>query len=430
VNNDVWRYVVKRKAKFVLFIFVLLSFFSICIAEDFWMKLGLNEPCTKITYTPQDEIYLTRSQVPFYSYRSFDKGISWENYRQVLGYPFTISGLEHISDDGNYLYMYGDDTLRVTHKDSVNFKSFFEMAWMTMTKYKDNYFFHGNELIMKADENLNDTTIVFHNPTGVGEVFHSIAADSAGTLYAGSTDFMFEGGLYKSYDNGDSWIGPGPDLLNDYITTIAVDSEGRIFVGTAGHATLGTGRIYRSVDNGKSWQKVVGDGVYVNTMLINIDDEIFVGLSSGNVLHCDDNGDTWSFLNSGLDEAGAINDMAISPDGYIYLATDGGVYRSVKSTTGIVENDNLAKSYNLFQNYPNPFNNETNISFSLEFEGVIELSVFNTKGELVKNLLNKKMYKGKYMLNFNAEHLNSGVYFYQLKIDGIVKKTKSMLYLK
>ena len=83
----------------------------------------------------------------------------------------------------------------------------------------------------------------------------------------------------------------------------------------------------------------------------------------------------------------------------------------------------------LSQNYPNPFNPKTEISFSLPKEELVKLSVFNTKGELVKELVNGKVSAGNHRVNFNAENLNSGIYFYSLE-TGSTKLSKKMLLVK
>ena len=99
--------------------------------------------------------------------------------------------------------------------------------------------------------------------------------------------------------------------------------------------------------------------------------------------------------------------------------------------TGIENNDEfLITNYELEQNYPNPFNNQTNISYALQNISEVEINVFNAKGELVQELINEKHGKGSHSILFNASKLNSGVYYYRLKINGIVKETKKMLYLR
>jgi hypothetical protein len=84
----------------------------------------------------------------------------------------------------------------------------------------------------------------------------------------------------------------------------------------------------------------------------------------------------------------------------------------------------------LYKNYPNPFNSSTQIKFTLPKTSDVRLSVYNIKGEFVKDLIYSKQSKGQYSVTFEAGNLNSGIYYYQLVIDGIVKDSKKMLYLK
>lgn len=72
------------------------------------------------------------------------------------------------------------------------------------------------------------------------------------------------------------------------------------------------------------------------------------------------------------------------------------------------------KRISLNQNYPNPFNPSTNISFELLETGLVTLNVFNILGQQVAVLVNGKLTSGTHTLTFNASHLPSGVYIYQL----------------
>lgn len=89
----------------------------------------------------------------------------------------------------------------------------------------------------------------------------------------------------------------------------------------------------------------------------------------------------------------------------------------------------IIKNYELYQNYPNPFNPSTLINFVLKENSNINLSVFNTKGELVQTLFEGKKEKGNHSINFDASRLNSGVYFYKLSTDETME-TRKMLFLR
>ncbi|HQO10578.1 MAG TPA: T9SS type A sorting domain-containing protein [Clostridiales bacterium] len=401
------------------------------------MKLGFDDETMNIFYTEQHEIYITsyttdEREIVFVSK---DYGNSWDSIPK----PNTITSiyLRYIDKESNTLIVNDPwSTLYSTTIDTINWKILGIAADMISNNIYNCkghlYSLHWGG-VAKSNKDWSVWSQVLS--TGSAETFNGIVVDSAGTLYAGSTDFIGDGGLYKSYDNGDTWAGPGPDLLNDFIRAMKVDSEGRIFVGTAGHATLGTGRIYRSENNGLTWKKVAGEGFYVNTIGINSEDEIFVGLCNEldilGLAYSDNHGDTWTFLNSGLEQAIAINEIAISHDGYVYLATDGGVYRSVKSTTGIEHNNSgHVSDFELYQNYPNPFNNETIISFTIKEISEVRLSVYNIKGEFIKDLCDEKLNKGKHEYSFKADELNSGVYLYRLSINGGSEAIKKMIYLR
>ncbi len=88
----------------------------------------------------------------------------------------------------------------------------------------------------------------------------------------------------------------------------------------------------------------------------------------------------------------------------------------------------------LHNNYPNPFNPETNISFSIPVEQDVKLTIYNLKGQKVRQLVNGQLALGKHSIVWEGKddtgkQVGSGLYFYKLKTD---KKeiTKKMLLLK
>jgi len=95
-------------------------------------------------------------------------------------------------------------------------------------------------------------------------------------------------------------------------------------------------------------------------------------------------------------------------------------------TVGIINNDFNITNYEL-ANYPNPFNNSTVISYNLAKTGNIDLSIYNAKGELVKQLVNARQGKGWHSTDFNANGLNSGVYFVKLSGEKMNVNKKILL---
>lgn len=93
-----------------------------------------------------------------------------------------------------------------------------------------------------------------------------------------------------------------------------------------------------------------------------------------------------------------------------------------------------ATEYALEQNYPNPFNPATIIKYSIPDAGTglamsVTLKVYDILGNEVAALVNEAKQPGNYEVEFNANHLSSGTYFYTIIADGFFQ-TKKMIILK
>ena len=106
----------------------------------------------------------------------------------------------------------------------------------------------------------------------------------------------------------------------------------------------------------------------------------------------------------------------------------------------MVSGEMLPTVYALEQNYPNPFNPSTLIEFSLpEDVANAKLSIYNSLGEKVAELVNTSLQAGRYQYQWNASGVAtgmsarggyaSGVYIYELRTDNFVS-VKKMLLLK
>jgi glucose/arabinose dehydrogenase len=83
----------------------------------------------------------------------------------------------------------------------------------------------------------------------------------------------------------------------------------------------------------------------------------------------------------------------------------------------------------LEQNYPNPFNPKTTINFQLPKAGLVTLKVYDVLGNEVLTLIDDQKSAGSYTVDFNAEQLTSGIYFYKLT-SGNFNSTKKMILMR
>ncbi|MCP5061994.1 MAG: T9SS type A sorting domain-containing protein [Ignavibacteriae bacterium] len=91
--------------------------------------------------------------------------------------------------------------------------------------------------------------------------------------------------------------------------------------------------------------------------------------------------------------------------------------------------DILPMDFNLSQNYPNPFNPTTVIKYAIPTQSNVLLKVYNILGKEVSTLVNEEKSSGNYEVNFNANNLASGIYYYTLKA-GSFTETKKMILLQ
>jgi hypothetical protein len=80
----------------------------------------------------------------------------------------------------------------------------------------------------------------------------------------------------------------------------------------------------------------------------------------------------------------------------------------------------------LYQNYPNPFNPSTTVHFALPDRAHVTLTVYNTLGQAVAELLDGDIEAGHHSIQFNATGLSSGVYFCRLQA-GAFSQTKKLV---
>ncbi len=139
----------------------------------------------------------------------------------------------------------------------------------------------------------------------------------------------------------------------------------------------------------------------------------------------------------------------------VYAKVDGVEY----GTPVEVQYDANSKleTFSLLQNYPNPFNPTTNITYVIASPDLsgrgnlsngqrqsaiggassqaprndatvqVSLKIYDALGREVATLVNEKQMSGEYSVQFKAEELPSGIYFYTLRAGNFVQTRKMVL---
>ncbi|HTB10061.1 MAG TPA: hypothetical protein VK752_00745, partial [Bryobacteraceae bacterium] len=229
-----------------------------------------------------------------------------------------------------------------------------------------NVFYVGqvNGGVWKTDDSGRTWNPIFdHEPTqSIGAI--AVAPSDANIIYVASgeglhrPDLSVGDGIYKSTDAGKTWTHLG---LRDgqQIPALAVDPRdpNRVFAAVLGHPYGPSEErgIYRSIDGGQSWQKVISKDENTGGSDVEIDpsnpDVVYASMwevregpwedgnefngSKGGLFKSVDGGATWRPLSNGLPADLSQIYVAIAPSDarrlYATLSTSGGklaVYRS------------------------------------------------------------------------------------------------------
>lgn len=192
------------------------------------------------------------------------------------------------------------------------------------------------------------------------EVFTDFAFSQDGTIYATSARMYADcGKLWRSLDTGLTWEEIGGC---NYYECIAIDSSGKILTGGEG--------LYRYDPATEVWEQLLPSFYSPDDIIIAPNQNIYIGcyrtgISIGGVLVSEDNGETFTAVNSGMDW---IDVKRLKPDNIgRLLAVNGKVLRSNDTLITHAFPTSLIKDNHLII-YPNPVGSYFTIQ-SPEFNG-------------------------------------------------------------
>ena len=130
-----------------------------------------------------------------------------------------------------------------------------------------------------------------------------------------------------------------------------------------------------------------------------------------------------------------ITSIMVDKDNVKWIGTTNGLLSFSEKTTTQVQNyvsePNCIQILNV---YPNPFNETTTIKFNLSSSGYVNLNIYNSMGQKIRNLSSTNYPAGTYKVLWNGKNdkgssVSSGVYIIYITQKGIVQ-THRMTLLK
>ena len=290
------------------------------------------------------------------------------------------------------------------------------------------------------------------SPSTGGGIFHFVDANNGWAFFGSGVDGSSPPFYITHTTNGGS----------DWELQYTDNTEGSIkiiqFTDLNNGWVIGKkGKIIKTTDGGSNWTPVTNTGInsesyskcifFLNATTgwigTNIPDQ--QGDIQRVILHTTDGGSSWTMQNPQI-SAQEITVFSIffwdvnngwftgdhcvqNCDGPDSLRVYGGTIGHYTGTTGVEENNNIPNEFSLLQNYPNPFNPTTVIEYSIQNVGMVRLTVYDILGQEVATLVNKEQTPGLYEVEFNAQNLTSGIYFYRLTV-GSFSESKKLLLLR
>ena len=98
------------------------------------------------------------------------------------------------------------------------------------------------------------------------------------------------------------------------------------------------------------------------------------------------------------------------------------------------DRDVIPLQYVLHQNYPNPFNPETTLRYDLPEDALVNITIYDMMGRVVKTMVNTQQTAGFKSIRWNATNdagspVSAGLYLYTIEA-GEFRQTKKMVLLK
>jgi photosystem II stability/assembly factor-like uncharacterized protein len=161
-----------------------------------------------------------------------------------------------------------------------------------------------------------------------------------------STDHIFAGahcdwtaplacGIYRSTNGGAKWAKMDSGLANTSVNSLVINKDGDIFVG-------GGGGVYRSRDDGNSWVQKSLTITGIDVLCIAPNQHIFASGYGLGIYRSTDDGDSWTVVDSTASPGEYFRDLAASPNGDLFAGSFGsGVIRSTDDGNTWIKTDSV-----------------------------------------------------------------------------------------
>jgi photosystem II stability/assembly factor-like uncharacterized protein len=245
-------------------------------------------------------------------------------------------------------------------------------------------------------------------------------------IWAGTDDSH----VWYTTDGGTNWTDVSSTLPYRWVTRVIPDpqNEATAYVTFSGLKWQDPQpHVFKTTDLGQTWTDISSNlpDAPVNAFAVDpiYTDWLFAGTDLG-AYYSANGGNDWTYISSDLPVV-SVYDMKIHDTGhFLVLGTHArSMYKmdlAFITDVETVAEAEIISDYVLKQNYPNPFNPSTTIEFSVPKTEQVKIKIYNTTGQIIKEIANKEFNLGTHTVSWNGtnNHGNkvaSGVYLYSLE---------------
>jgi len=237
------------------------------------------------------------------------------------------------------------------------------------------------------------------------------------------------GGVFKSTNNGASFINHNLTYSSNKILTF----NNKIMVCVTGTTN---GGVWIFTDSG-----IPVELIFLSANVVN--DAVRLSWQTATETNNQGFEIERSTDNNAFSKIGFVEGMGTITEKTSYVfnddqASEGKIYYRLKQvdfdgtfnySSTVEVNFSTAAEFSLSQNYPNPFNPSTTFKYTIPIQSKVIIKVYDILGDEIETLVNEEKPAGTYQINWNIDNLQSGVYFYQLKV-GAFTATKKMVLIR
>jgi hypothetical protein len=347
-------------------------------------------------------------------YRSTNFGQSWEVVYNAG--PFMVQSIASTDDGDIYVGKTGPDEFMVSENNGDTWEAIdlpFNGNIMKIfpsgedTLYVSRWENNGALLLRSANGGITWDSL-FSTIDHPGEYISDIAISTSKDIFVSLMCYSENmGGVYKTTDNGVTWEFIG--LLNHQVMTIEINSNDDVFTGdwfTMLNEVPGVYAIYSGMN---AFELIHQEGE-ITEILINSEGFIYA-TTYGGVVVSTNNGNSFEYIDQDISRQ--MNLAHLDHEEFIYIANQNYLARSKKPTVGVFEYDNIERNIRRINIYPNPANIVLNVTAypELTSRGTLAINIYDATGKLVakyESTLQKKN------LQIDVSDLESGIYLIHL----------------